>query len=546
MVSISQIATSVGHIRVIFSNLGASNVKAGNMGIFALLICSVAFPVHALGQASVGESASEYDVVTLATSAASTWSRDKYWKPGDDQVPLEISGMCTLPGGRLAVAIRRGEVWFIDGAYDRTGKTLKLHRFASALHEPLGLAPYRGGLCTVQRTEVTLLRDTDGDDVADDYETLNQSWGVSGNYHEYAYGPIVDKEDNLWITLNIGMGFQGDQKGHLLKSSWGGPQAKWRGWGAQISAAGEFIPLAAGMRSPSGLGDNLQGDVFFTDQQGNWIPVCSLHHLRKGAFYGHPDALASTVLPGGKLPGITEIPNGIPYPEAVKKVPALVPPAVWFPYKKVGQSATDVVCDTTKGKFGPFAGQLFVGEFTLASISRVFLEQVDGEYQGACFPFYEGLDSAVIRLSFGEDGSLFAGLSNRGWSSVGRASYGLQRLIWNGSVPFEIKEMKARPDGFELVFTKPVDLATAADLNSYQMKSYTYQYHQTYGSDELFTQPVKIQSATVSEDGLRVKLEMTGLRELYVHELVAAGIRSAHGDPLKHADAYYTLNRIPK
>jgi hypothetical protein len=299
------------------------------------------------------------------------------------------------------------------------------------------------------------------------------------------------------------------------------------------------------MRSPSGLGTNLNDDVFFTDQQGNWIPVCSLHHLRPGVFYGHPDALASMQLPGGQLKGIVDIPNGIPYPEAVAQVPALVPPAVWFPYKKMGQSATDVVCDTTRGKFGPFQGQLFVGEFTLASISRVFLENVDGEYQGACFPFYEGLDSAVIRLTFGEDGSLFAGLSNRGWSSVGRASYGLQRLVWDKKTPFEILEMRARSDGFELVFTKPVDCRTATDVNSYTMESYTYQYHQVYGSDELFKKPVSIISADLSADGRRVHLKTQPLRELYVHELRATGVRSTDDEPLIHADAYYTLNRIP-
>ncbi|MEO2007053.1 MAG: hypothetical protein ABGX22_00055 [Pirellulaceae bacterium] len=486
-----------------------------------------------------------YKIITIATSQASTWSRSKHWKPGDEQVPLEISGMCTLPNGRLAVAIRRGEVWLIDGAYDTSGEKLKLHRFASALHEPLGLVRYRDGLCTAQRTEVTLLRDTDHDDVADDYETINQSWGVSGNYHEYAYGPVVDDHDNLWLTLNIGMGFQGGQKGKLLPSKWGGPQAPWRGWGVRISRAGKFEPVAAGMRSPSGLGTNLNDDVFFTDQQGNWIPVCSLHHLRPGVFYGHPDALASMQLPGGQLKGIVDIPNGIPYPEAVAQVPALVPPAVWFPYKKMGQSATDVVCDTTRGKFGPFQGQLFVGEFTLASISRVFLENVDGEYQGACFPFHEGLDSAVIRLTFGEDGSLFAGLSNRGWSSVGRASYGLQRLVWDKKTPFEILEMRARSDGFELVFTKPVDYRTATDVNSYTMESYTYQYHQVYGSDELFKKPVSIISADLSADGRRVHLKTQPLRELYVHELRATGVRSTDDEPLIHVDAYYTLNRIP-
>ncbi len=106
--------------------------------------------------------------------------------------------------------------------------------------------------------------------------------------------------------------------------------------------------------------------------------------------------------------------------------------------------------------------------------------------------------------------------------------------------------MRAKPDGFELVFTKPVDRATAADLASYEMTSYTYQYHQVYGSDELFTKPVELRGATVSADGRRVHLKTGERRAMFVHELLAKGVRSTDGEALVHPDAYYTLNRIPK
>ncbi len=148
-------------------------------------------------------------------------------------------------------------------------------------------------------------------------------------------------------------------------------------------------------------------------------------------------------------------------------------------------------------------------------------------------------------MAQGTDGSVFVGLTNRGWSSLGTASYGLQRLIWTGKTPFEIKEMRAQPNGFELVFTKPVDAQTAENLQSYAMNSYTYLYHSTYGSDEIQQRDLDVRSATVSDDGRRVRLHIDGLRELFVHELVAAGIRSVDGEPLLHPHAYYTLNRIP-
>jgi hypothetical protein len=117
---------------------------------------------------------------------------------------------------------------------------------------------------------------------------------------------------------------------------------------------------------------------------------------------------------------------------------------------------------------------------------------------------------------------------------------------WKGTTPFAIREMRAKPDGFELVFTASVDAASAGNPAAYAMKSFTYFYSNAYGSDEIDAKPLPITSATVSADSLRVRLKVDGLRELYVHELHADGLRSATGAKLDHADAYYTLNRIPK
>jgi hypothetical protein len=286
--------------------------------------------------------------------------------------------------------------------------------------------------------------------------------------------------------------------------------------------------------------------MFYTDQQGNWVATNSLHHLRSGVFFHHAEALASMNEPGSTIQGVTNVPGGVPLPQALRDFPQLRPPAVWFPYKKAGQSATDIMLDQSDGRFGPFAGQLFVGEFTQAGVNRVFLEKVGGEYQGACFPFRSGFSSAVLRLAQGADGSMFAGLTNRGWSSLGNASYGLQRLVWTGKTPFEIQEMRATADGFELLFTLPVDPQSAGDIASYAMNSHTYLYHSAYGSDEIQQQTLTIRSATVSEDKRRVRLVIDGLRELFVHTLEADGVRSTAGRPLLHADAYYTLNRRPR
>jgi hypothetical protein len=343
------------------------------------------------------------------------------------------------------------------------------------------------------------------------------------------------------------MGLKGDQlKRAVPDPPLGYRQGRWRGWGMVVTPQGKLVPMCAGMRSPAGLGANAAGDMFYTDQQGNWVATNSLHHLRPGVFFHHAEALASMNEPGSTIQGVKKVPAGVPIPEAMKQFPQLRPPAVWFPYKRAGQSPTDIMLDTSDGKFGPFAGQFFVGEFTQAGVNRVFLEKVGGEYQGACFPFRSGFASAVLRLAQGADGSMFAGLTNRGWSSLGNASYGLQRLVWTGKTPFEIQEMRATKDGFELLFTLPVDPETAGDPASYTMQSHTYLYHAAYGSDEIQKKDLNISSAIVSDDGRRVRLVMEGLRELFVHALKADGVRSEAGKPLLHPNAYYTLNRRPQ
>ncbi|GAB5404692.1 MAG: hypothetical protein Aurels2KO_29230 [Aureliella sp.] len=507
---------------------------------FATLLCSCLQIVSSTAQ---GED-DYYRIVSVVTSQTSSDSRAANWQPGGDGPALEVSGIAPYDSERIAVATRKGDVWLLGGVYE-VPPQVTYQRFATALHEPLGLLRRGDSLLTVQRSELTRLRDTDADDVADEYLTVAKGWGVTGHYHEYAYGPKLDGAGRLWLTLNIGLGLKGEFLERAGQSALGYQQGLWRGWGLRLDESGKLLPVCAGMRSPSGLGANAAGDMFYTDQQGNWVAAGALHHMRDGAFFHHPESLASMNAPASPIRGIEEIPNGLPLPAALERFPEMKPPAVWFPYKKMGQSATDIMLDSSGGQFGPFGGQLFVGEFTQAAMHRVFLEKIDGEYQGACFPFRSGFASAVLRLMQGRDGSAVVGLTNRGWSSLGTASYGLQRLVWTGKTPFEMLSMRAKPDGFELQFTRPVDPVTAADPDSYQLQSYTYNYHSTYGSDEILKRPLTIRSATVEQGGTTVRLVVDGLRAYFVHELRAVGVRDKTGKPLLHERAYYTLNRIP-
>ncbi len=498
---------------------------------------SIALAALGLASARAGENP-YFTVDDILVGASLDNPRDADWRPDAGTLPLEVTALAPLDGDRLAVAIRKGEVWVLGGVSGPPGE-VTFKRFASGLDEPLGLLRRGDALLLTQRSEVTSLRDTDGDGTADEYLSLGRGWNVSGAYHGYAYGPAEDREGALWATLNLDMG-PGSRN-----------DLPWRGWAVRLRPDGGVEPMAAGMRSPCGLGRGPGGDLFFTDQQGNWIPTNNLHHLRPGAYYGNPEGLSPASLDGSPLRPLAAEVDGLPYPEALAKLPQLVPPAVWFPYGKIGRSRTGFAMAPAGGGFAPYAGQLFVGEFTEAAVDRVFLEKVGGEYQGACFPFLDGFPSAVMAVAFaggggaGTPASMFAGMTNRGWSSLGRASYGLCRVRATGLVPFELLEMRARPDGFELIFTRPVDRTSAADPASYRMQSYTYPLHSRYGGAELDTRPVEVTAAEPSEDGRKVRLRCRDLRAGYVHELGYPGVEDRSGAPPWHQTAYYTLNKIP-
>jgi hypothetical protein len=228
-----------------------------------------------------------------------------------------------------------------------------------------------------------------------------------------------------------------------------------------------------------------------------------------------------------------------------KKIPQLEPPAVYFPYGKMGQSASGIACDRSGGKFGPFAEQLFVGDQTHSTVMRVSLEKVQGHYQGACFPFRQGFGSGSLSLLFAPDGSLFVGGTNRGWGSRGSQPYSLDRLVWTGKTPFEVQDMRAKPDGFELTFTQKIDPAFAADPQSYKLSTYAYIYQSVYGSPEVDVTTPAVTKIEVAPDHKSVRLYIDKLEEGHVHELHLDGVRSGEGQPLLHSAAYYTLNYIP-
>ncbi|MFN8854488.1 MAG: hypothetical protein ACK50P_02930, partial [Planctomycetaceae bacterium] len=265
-----------------------------------------------------------------------------YYKITTFEVPkdvvLEASAFQLMPNGQLAVASRRGEIWMVSNPFAGEIKATQFKRFAHGLHEVLSLAERDGWLYLVQRSDVSRIKDSDGDGVADIFEVVNDEWEISGDYHEYAFGSKFDAEGNLWVVLCLTGSFSSD--------------VKYRGWCVRITPDGRLIPTTSGIRSPGGIGANLAGDMFYTDNQGPWNGTCGLKHLSPGKFVGHPGGfkwynLAEPFI--GKAPREPE--SGSRFIVEAKKIPQYEPPAILFPYGKMGQSASGVAVDASEGKF---------------------------------------------------------------------------------------------------------------------------------------------------------------------------------------------------
>ena len=448
--------------------------------------------------------------------------------PGPESALLEIGGMDWLPDGRLIVCTRRGEVWTLAGSQWKL--------FASGLQEALGLIRGdKNDVFIMQRPELTRLVDSKGTGAADKYETVTSKFGFSGNYHEFAYGPAKDKEGYLYFSLNLSH----------APDAFGGPfmgahpETPYRGWvfkSAKPGATdGKFEPFAYGFRSPNGLAASPDGDIFYAENQGEWVGTCWIGHVQKDRFYGNPSSMIFTKDWNNRDPKSVKL-------EELDKMRTL--PALIFPYGRMGQSLSQPNWDTTDGKFGPFAGQVFVGDVQHPLLMRATLEKVDGEFQGATYPFLrDPLLQGANRLLFAPDGSLLVGLTDRGWV---KGAAGLAKITFNGTVPFDIHSMSLTKTGFDLTFTKPVDPALAGDVKNYSLLHWHIIYHHNYGSPEADKTPCKITEVKISADGKKVSLTLSELLPGKVYDLTLSNFKSADGTALNNANAYYNLNRLRK
>ncbi len=426
----------------------------------------------------------------------------------------KVSGMDFLPDGRLVVCTwdAMGAVYVLENVQSGDPKKIKVKRIAQGLAEPLGVKVVDGDIYVLQKQELTRLVDKNKDDIIDEYQCFAKGWKASANFHEFAFG-IVYKDDYFYVTLAIAI---------MPGGASARPQILDRGKVVRISKKdGSIEFIARGLRTPNGIGIGPDGEIFVADNQGDWLPSSKILHVKPNAFFGS-FAVDSAV---------------------VAQMP-VQQPVVWLPQDEIGNSPTQpaVLND------GPYKGQLIHGDVCYGGLQRVFMEKVNGDYQGCVFKFSQGLEAGTNRLVWGPDGALYiGGIGNPGnWSQEGKLWYGLQRMQYNGQSAFEMLAVRAKTNGLEIEFTEPLREGDGWNPAQFEIKQWYYKPTNQYGGPKLDETTLTVLSANVSADRKKVFLEIPGIKAGYVQHI---GLRKLPLSSLNHeiwtTDAWYTMNSIP-
>lgn len=453
--------------------------------------------------------------------------------PGEQ---IGVGGLAFQPDGSLLISSREGQVWrYHEGDFSL---------FADGLHEALGLHVDQdtGAVWVMQRPELTKLVDEDADGRADLYQTVNATWGLTDNYHEYAFGPVRDSSGAFYGALNTSLSWRGwagsfQWDVSRVHDSRMGRARRFGGWIFQITPDGQFVPFASGVRSPAGLGINRHDELFYTDNQGDWNGSSTLQHVVKGRFHGHPSSLMDD--PEYREKDLSDLP--VSYYEQLRH-----PPAVFFVHGDLANSPGEPTFNETGGRFGSwYEDQVFVGDQSKSVLMRVDLEKINGEYQGSVYPFVQPMQSGIVRNVFDKSGRLWVGQTGRGWRSIGDELFGLQTVRWDGvTVPYEIRWIRLAKEGFQMRFTSPLDPAKLLNPQDFKVHSWRYLYRPEYGSPKEEYREEAIESLRLSEDGYTATMDLS-LQTGRVYQF-KVGAESKDGRTLVNDVGWYTLNWLPE
>lgn len=456
-----------------------------------------------------------------------------------------VGSMAFLPDGRLVLGtfnpMQRSDtelpdinkkppdkLWAMSGTATGDPEKVTVKPCADGVYEPLGLCVVDGKLYVAHRKAITELTDTDGDGFFETHRDIGSGW-EGWNYHQFAFG-LVHKDGKFYTALSTAMAPPG-WKGMGTNAA---PNGTMRGCILEIDAVTSAVSVyAGGCRTPNSIGIGPGGGLFYCDNQGTWMSTSQLCEVMPGRFFGHYNNT-------NFVPNLAErFPDGGAASAWCDRV--RTPAAAYFPQNELANSPSEPLLVPS----GTYAGQLLVGEVTAGGIRRVYLEKVNGAWQGAAFRFTQGLSCGINRMAWGPEGALYAGGigASGNWSWKDKR-FGLDRLVPSGKTAFEMLAVRATPDGFEIEFTKPVDASWLAKADNFTVTQWTYKPTADYGGPKVGQEPLTVTAASPNADGRRVRLTIPGLKSGYCVRLRTDPV-STDGEKIWSTEAWYALTQVP-
>lgn len=458
--------------------------------------------------------------------------------PGYEAIRLPLpasempTGLAWRDDGTLAFCSLKGSVWL---ARDTNGDGLEDEQtmFADGLPAPYGIAAAGEAIDVSAKYALLRLIDRDGDGRAERSEAAASDWGYTADYHDWAVGLPRDREGNYYLGLPCQQDNRSPRAAYLRGNI---VRLRPREPSADDPRAFSIEPLAAGLRFPMGLALDRAGELFATDNQGNYTPFNELNHIVAGTRYGFINKLEQK--PGFQppfQPAAIEIPH--PWTRSINGICFLDTPA-------------DVRAKLGRDLFGAHEGHLLGCEFDTRQLVRMSLERIGDTYQGAIYPFsaepapgaetFEGPITAAVA----PDGDIYIGnLRDSGWGG-GQNTGSIVRLQPRGELPPGIAAVHAAHDGFAIDFTQPVDAAAATEVQNYAVSSYRRIPTPAYGGPDADRENERIEEVVVSPDARRATLKLARLRPGFVYEFRLKQLAPT-GLTFFPAEAYYTLRRVP-
>jgi mono/diheme cytochrome c family protein len=446
---------------------------------------------------------------------------------------LMPTGLSWRRDGTLFVSSLKGRVWVVRDT-DGDGLEDQVEPFSDELAAPFGLVAHDDYVDVINKYALLRLYDRDGDGRADRTETLASGWGHTVDYHDWAVGIATDPEGNYYIATPCQQDDRSPaaahMRGHVLQLSPRQPTG-------ENPARYSVRSLSAGHRFPVGIARNQQGDLFVTDNQGNYNPFNELNHVLAGRRYGFINKLERR--PGFKPP-LTPPAIDIPHPwtRSVNGICFLDTPAA-------------LRADGKKDHFGPWEGHLVGCEYDTRRLIRMSLQRVGETIQGAAYPLTldkpDGGEPLLGPLvcAVSPHGDLYIGsIRDSGWGGANNIGTLVRIQVIPQDLPAGIAEVRAVPEGLEVQLTRAVDRQKALDPGNYAISSYTRVSTPVYGGDDQQRRIEKPLSVEVSDDRRRLLIKLAEWREGFVYELKIKKLVGAD-EVFFPAEAYYTLRKAP-